>query len=61
MNGWVALGNGMAGFAVGLFLHAILRRGGPDGCASWWGRRDERKLDFVCILALYQGTTLVGP
>jgi hypothetical protein len=51
----------MAGFAVGLFLHAILRRGGPDGCASWWGRRDERKLDFVCILALYQGTTLVGP
>jgi hypothetical protein len=30
MSGWVALGNGMAGFAVGLFVHAI-----P---ASWWPR-----------------------
>ena len=30
MSGWVELGNGMAGFAVGLFLHAI-----P---ASWWPR-----------------------
>jgi hypothetical protein len=30
MTAWVALGNGMAGFAVGLFLHAI-----P---ASWWPR-----------------------
>jgi hypothetical protein len=30
MDGWIKLGNGMAGFAVGLFLHAI-----P---ASWWPR-----------------------
>jgi hypothetical protein len=30
MNGWVALSNGLAGFAVGLFMHAI-----P---ASWWPR-----------------------
>jgi hypothetical protein len=30
MSGWVELGDGMAGFAVGLFLHAI-----P---ASWWPR-----------------------
>jgi hypothetical protein len=30
MSGWVALGSGMAGFAVGLFVHAI-----P---ASWWPR-----------------------
>jgi hypothetical protein len=30
MNEWLALGNGLAGFAVGLFLHAI-----P---ASWWPR-----------------------
>jgi hypothetical protein len=30
MTVWLALGNGLAGFAVGLFLHAI-----P---ASWWPR-----------------------
>jgi hypothetical protein len=30
MTGWVELGDGMAGFVVGLFLHAI-----P---ASWWPR-----------------------
>jgi hypothetical protein len=30
MSGWVAFGNCMAGFAVGLFVHAI-----P---ASWWPR-----------------------
>jgi transglutaminase-like putative cysteine protease len=30
MSGWVELGDGMAGFAVGLFLHAV-----P---ASWWPR-----------------------
>jgi hypothetical protein len=30
MTAWIALGNGMAGFAVGLFLHAI-----PG---SWWPR-----------------------
>jgi hypothetical protein len=30
MKEWLALGNGLAGFAVGLFVHAI-----P---ASWWPR-----------------------
>jgi hypothetical protein len=30
MSGWVELGDGVAGFAVGLFLHAV-----P---ASWWPR-----------------------
>jgi hypothetical protein len=30
MTAWLAVGNGMAGFAVGLFLHAI-----PG---SWWPR-----------------------
>jgi hypothetical protein len=30
MTEWVAFGNGMAGFAVGLILHAI-----PG---SWWPR-----------------------
>jgi hypothetical protein len=30
MNKWLALGNALTGFAVGLFLHAI-----P---ASWWPR-----------------------
>ena len=46
MNGWVALGNGMAGFAVGLFLDAI-----PcvvvAPMAARAGGEEEDKLDFV--------------